>query len=571
MVLIFIGTIGALIKFPNWAVYVFAGAFTLTFGLGFISEQEAIASFGNSGLLTLVMLLLASVVIEKTSFILWLSGHFNQLSYRMTWLKLMFSTILGSAFLNNTAVVSTLIGPLRNNRNISASRLLIPLSYAAVIGGTLTLIGTSTNLIINSMFIESTGQSLGFFAFTKIALVVIPVTLIAIYFISTRLPDIKLNEHKPKDYVIDAKLSAESNLVGKSVQQAGLRHLKSLFLVEIVREGEIVSPVSPAEVLRANDHLLFSGDINQVSQLEHFDGLNVVVDSLPVAFENLTEVVVRPGSHVVGKSLKKVEFRSKFDAAVIGLKRDGETVRGKLGEIKLAAGDFLVLVSGPDFKKRQNVKKNFIVLSGVEPEHKLKGWRQKLAVGGFLLAIVGAALGLFSLFKGLALLLIAYIATGCLTSNDVKQRIAYNVWLIVGSAIGLSYGLANTEAFDFALNAIDFSINDENAIYILLLVYIATWIMTELVTNNAAAVIMFPIAYSLSMASGYDPITFIFAVTFAASASFISPYGYQTNLLVFNAGQYRLKDFAKAGIPVSITYSTAAFFALNYFYPLTKI
>lgn len=571
MVLIFISTIVALIKYSAWAVHIFAVAFSLTFIFGFISEQEVIASFGNSGIITLVMLLLASVVIEKTSFIHWLSGHIAHRSYRVTWLKLMGTTLLGSAFLNNTAVVSTLIGPIRNNTSIAASRLLIPLSYAAVIGGTLTLIGTSTNLIVNSMLIDATGVGFTFFAFTKVAICVIPITLIAIYFSSTKLPNNHMQQHLATDYVIDAKLANDSNLIGKSIEQAGLRHLNSLFLVEIVRENEVVSPVSPVEMLQAGDRLLFSGDINQISQLNHFDGLTAVVDSSPIELTNLTEVVVRPGSHLVGKSLKKVEFRSKFDAAVIGIKRDGETVRGKLGEVQLMAGDFLVLVAGSDFKKRQNVKKNFIVLSGVEPEHKLVGWRQKLAVIGFLSAIAGAAMGWFTLFKGLAVLLIIYLGTGCLTSNDVKQRLPYNIWLIVGSAIAISYGLSNTQTLSFLIEAVDLTINQSNALYVLMFIFVLTWLLTELVTNNAAAVLMFPVAYSIATAAGYDPMTFIIAVTFAASASFISPYGYQTNLLVFNAGQYKLKDFVKAGLPVSITYSVSAFIAICILFPLTKL
>ena len=408
MVLIFISTIAALVKYSNYAVQIFCAAFSVTFLCGFISEEEVISSFSNSGLLILVMLLLASVAIEKTSLILWLTGKISSKTYLFTWLKLMVTTVIGSAFLNNTAVVSTLIRPIRNSKAFSASKLLIPLSYAAIIGGTLTLIGTSTNLIVNSMLIDASGQGFSFFQFTKIGLVVIAATSLVIFAISYKLPSIKIKQHKAHDYMIDTKLIETSALVGKTIQEAGLRHLDSLFLVELIRNKNTISPVSPAERLEAGDRLLFSGDINQVSQLEHFDGLSIVVGSAEVELENLTEVVIRPGSHIVGSSLKKADFRSKFDAAVIAIKRDGETVRGKLGELKLKlkSGDYLVLVTGKDFSKRHNVKKNFIALSGVQPEHKLTGWREYFSVAAFLFTIAGAAVNAFSLFKGLSVLLV---------------------------------------------------------------------------------------------------------------------------------------------------------------------
>ncbi|MUH71358.1 SLC13 family permease [Psychrosphaera haliotis] len=571
MVLVFVSTILALVKFNQHAAAVFSAAFSVTFLFGFISEQDVVASFTNSGLLVLIMLLLASVAIEKTSLIIWLTGKISSKTYPLSWLKLMVTTILGSAFLNNTAVVSTLIRPIRNNPKIAASRLLIPLSYAAILGGTLTLIGTSTNLIVNSMLIDETGEGFRFFEFTKVGLVVIAITSVVIFIVSYKLPDIKNASHKIQDYMIDTKLLAESSLIGKTVEEAGLRHLQSLFLVEIIRNNRTISPVTPKEVLEPTDRLLFSGDINQVSQLDHFDGLSIVVDATEVEFENLTEVVIRPGSHIVGQTLKKVEFRSKFDAAAIAIKRDGESLRGKLGELTLKAGDFLVLVTGKDFNKRHNVKKNFITLSGLQPEQKLSGWREFLAIGGFVGTILGAAIGAFSLFKGLAILLVLLMATGCLTSNDIKQRLAYNIWLIVGSAIALSHGLQNTGTLDILIGWLNLSLNSENGLYVLISIYILTVLLTELVTNNAAAALMFPLAYSIATAGGYEPMTFILAVTFAANTSFISPYSYQTNLMVFNAGQYRLLNFIKAGLPVSLTFSISALAAIIYFYPLTVL
>ena len=590
MVLIFVSTIIGLVKFPNNAAQVFCSSLLAVFLLGYVDEQTVVNSFTNIGLLVLVMLLLASVAIEKTSVIRWLTGKIESSSYFFSWLKLFITTALGSAFLNNTAVVSTLIRPIRNNPKIAASRLLIPLSYAAILGGTLTLIGTSTNLIVNSMYVEATGESLDFFVFLPVGICALAVTSVAIFGISKFLPNQALANPEVQKYVIETKLAVESKLVGKSVQDAGLRHLESLFLVEIIRDKKVYSPVSPEEVLEAGDRLLFSGDINQVSQLEQFEGLDIVVESNTVDLEDLTEVVIRPDSPLVRSTLKASQFRSKFDAAVIAVKRDGASLSGKLGELRLKAGDYLVLVTGRDFHKRHNVKKNFIILSGVQPEHKLSGWREWFAVLGFLAVIVSAGLGLFSLFKGLAVLLIVMVLTGCMTSQDIKQRMPYQIWVIVGSAIVLSQAMTNTGTLSYFLGMVDFDVQSvsnevsntiasstsavlglDNWVWppgflMLVTVFFITLILTELVTNNAAAALMFPIAYSIPMSSSMDVMPFVLGVAFAASSSFISPYSYQTNLMVYNAGQYRLKDFAKAGLPVSLTYSISVLTTLYYFY-----
>lgn len=570
MVLIFVGTIFTLIKFQQKSGLVFGVAFVVTYLTNNISDQQVIDSFSNQGLLILVLLMTCSVAIEKTSLIRWITGKIEGRSYFVTWLKLFLSTAIGSAFLNNTAVVSTMISPVRNNATIPASKLLLPLSYAAILGGTLTLVGTSTNLIVNSMLTEAGHAGFQFFSFTLVGLFALVITSVAIYFVSTKLPTIKADKQDFQCYLLNAKVQEHSNLIGKSITDAGLRHLDSLFLVEISRQNRVISPISPNEQLKANDRLVFSGDVRQVTQIKQFDGIEIVVDSNSVSVDNMTEVVVRPDSDLINKTLKKADFRSKFNAAVIAFKRDGEALSGKLGEIKIRAGDYLVLVTGHDFSKRQNVKKNFITLSGVEPNHKLTGKKQSFAVGGFLVAILLAALSVVSLFKALVVLFGLLMFTGCLSFQDIKQRLPYNIWLIVGSAIALSHGLGNTGVLPYVTSLISLELTLDNAFIFLVGLYFVTLILTELVTNNAAAALMFPLAYNIPLFYGIEPTPFILAVAFAASSSFISPYGYQTNLMVFNAGHYKLMDFVKAGIPVSITFSTSVLLAIYMFYPIVK-
>ncbi len=571
MVLIFLGTIFTLIKYQQKSALVFGLAFVLTYFSNNITDQQVVASFSNQGLLILILLMTCSLAIEKTSLIRWLTGRIESRTYFLSWLKLFLSTAIGSAFLNNTAVVSTMISPVRNNPTIAASKLLLPLSYAAILGGTLTLIGTSTNLIVNSMLTESGHAGFEFFSFTLVGLFAFFITGVVIYFVSLKLPVIDEDKQDFQCYLLNAKVLEHSNLIGKSVSDAGLRHLESLFLVEISRENKVISPISPNELLKANDRLVFSGDVRQVSQIKQFDGIEIVVDSNSVSVENMTEVVVRPDSDLINSTLKKADFRSKFNAAVIAFKRDGEALSGKLGEIKVHAGDYLVLVTGHDFSKRQNVKKNFITLSGVEPNHKLTGKKQTFAIGGFLTAILLSAVGVVSLFKALVILFGLFMFTGCLTFQDIKQRLPYNIWLIVGSAIALSHGLSNTGVLAFITSMFEIELTLANGFYFLIGLYLVTLVLTELITNNAAAALMFPLAYGLPLFYQIEPMPFILAVAFAASSSFISPYGYQTNLMVFNAGHYKLIDFVKAGVPVSLTFSTSVLYAIYLFYPIVKV
>jgi di/tricarboxylate transporter len=372
------------------------------------------------------------------------------------------------------------------------------------------------------------------------------------------LPDKNINCIKAESYFIEAKISPESSLVGKTVEQNGLRHLQSLFLVEIMRGDCLLRAIAPTEVLQANDILIFSGDISKVSQLYLFDGVSIFAENSGFSMDNLREVVVRPESVLTGKTLKSVGFRSLFDAAVVAVKRDGEQVSGKIGRLNIQPGDFLVLAVGEDFKARRNIRKNFILLSDVELDSRLSGKKEWIAVAGFLAAIVFAAAGVIPLFKSVLLLLGILLLTGCCSPNELLRRLPMNIWVIISSAIGISYALQNSGVIDSFTQIISVNSHAFSPLIALIAIYIITWILTELVTNNAAAALVFPIAYGLATSIDANPAAFIMAVAFGASASFISPYGYQTNLMVFNAGQYKLNDFIKIGVPVSIAYSITA-------------
>ncbi|MEZ9820014.1 SLC13 family permease [Shewanella sp. 10N.286.45.A1] len=564
---IFIFTICGLFKYQSRPAVVFGATLMLLISFGLVSKAQLLSSIANPGLITLILLIVCSFALEKTRLLRVVASKVIIESYKATFVRLFTVTTMCSALLNNTAVVATLLSPIRNNPHHYASKLLLPLSYAAILGGTLTLIGTSTNLIVNSLYIDATGLSLNFFSFTAIGLLLVVCCGLVLAACVRLLPENKPLLDRAKGYFIDAKVVMGSELIGRSVEANGLRHLESLFLVELVREGRLISPVSPAEILQHNDRLIFSGDITKLGQLGQFSGLETFAHKNNLKDSNLTEVVVRQESMLVRKTLKQVGFRALFDAAVVAIRRDGEEVSGKLGEVKLKAGDFLVLSVGDDFKKRRNLSKNFIVLSGVATELRLNGWKAWLSVGGFLSVIALAAFGVVDLLEGLVLLLGSLIFSQSLSASEVMRRLPVNIWLIVASAILLSHALVNAGIVDLIGECVNQSATKEHVYLALIIVYLLTWLMTELVTNNAAAALMFPIAYSLALGFGVDVLPFVMTVAFAASGSFISPYGYQTNLMVFNAGQYKLKDFVKTGLPVSIVYGLVVIITVPMFFP----
>ncbi|UUM30019.1 SLC13 family permease [Vibrio japonicus] len=559
-------TILGLIKFQSQPERVFGLLLLVLIACGFVTNEQVVASFANQGVLTLVLLMLCSLALEKTKILRQIANYVIRPSYTRSWLNLFTFSALSSAVLNNTAVVSAMLAPIRANNHHSPSRLLIPLSYAAILGGTLTLVGTSTNLIVNSMVIDLGLPELGFFDFTLIGSLLVLGCGATLFFFSRWLPNRPENTKVVADYFIDTKVMPESSLIGKTIEENGLRNLESLFLVELQRGGHLISPVSPSEVLQQGDRLLFSGDIKKVTLLNQFSGLESFANQNGLLLDNLSEVIIRPESILVGKTLKHAGFRALFDAAVVAIKRDGERLSGKLGEVLLKPGDYLVLAVGEDFKSRHNLSKNFFFVSGVETERTLSQRSEWLAVLGFVVSIALSALGLVSLFKSLLLFLGILLLTNTLKPNEILQRLPTQIWLIISSALLLSYALTNTQAIDLLSQVIANNQQSFTPFVALCVIYLATWWLTELVTNNAAAALVFPIAIGLAQSLAIDPTGYIMAVAFGASASFFSPYGYQTNLMVYNAGQYRIMDFVRVGLPVSVVYGTITVAAITLVY-----
>jgi len=567
LVAIFLSTFIGLIKFQRIPERVFAAAMLSCLALSYVSSEDVLNNAVNPGLITLILLVLSSFAIERTSILRRMSALVINGSKVKSSIKLLVYTALSSAVMNNTAVVASLIATVKNNKLINPGKLLLPLSFAAILGGTLTLVGTSTNLIVNSMWIEQGEQSFRFFDFTIIGLVALVVCLAIILFRLDSLPNIKKENLENESYLVEAKVADTSKMIGLTIEENGLRNLDSLFLVEVIRRGRLISPVAPDEIIQANDKLIFSGDISKVLVLQQFDGLTLFAEQDGLLRDNLTEVLIKPDSAVVGKSLKSAGFRARFDAAVVAIRREGASLSGKLGEIIIKPGDFLVLAVGNDFSSRTNLTKNFFILSGHKPDNMLTGWRDNLTIFGFLAAIAVSVFTSVSLLKCLIFYVALLVFSGALAINEIKRRFPLEIWMIVLGALTLAQSLNASGVAEVASNSIEYLLADKSVYLTLITIFLITLLVTEIVTNSAAAALIFPIAYSMAIALNVSPLPFVMAVAFAASGSFITPYGYQTNIMVYNAGHYRYIDVVKFGVPVSIAYSIVVLTLLPIIFP----
>ncbi|WP_063660429.1 SLC13 family permease [Aliivibrio fischeri] len=546
---------------------IFAGSAFIAFMVGMIDLPSLAKNFTNSSLLTLVLLILSSCALEKTRLISWVGRYISEGRLGSVVGKLGLSTALLSSFTNNTAVVVSLIGAIKRNQRHAPSRLLIPLSYAAILGGTLTLIGTSTNLIINS-FVEDTGlPSLSFFAPTTIGLAVLFGGLLILIPLSYLLPQYDESHQDELPYFLEARVEGGSPLVGKSISENNFRALRKLFLAEVIRNGKTIPSVEPDMILLAGDRLLFCGDIESVTTLQEINGLTLFGQH-HLNGQNLLEVVVSQSASIRGKSIKSAQFRERFDAVVVAIRRGHERLEGGLGKIELQAGDTLILVPGKDFEQsKQQLKREFVIISDLDSAAKLDGDKSALVLVGFAAVITAALLDVFPIIKGLSVYLLGMLALGIINLGEIRRRFPIDIVVIVGAALSIAQ-LMLSSGLSVQLGEMFIELfNGWGVMGALIAVYLITLVLTELITNNAAAALAFPIGYSMALGYGVDPMPFIMAVLFGASASFISPYGYQTNLLVFSVGNYTLLDYVKVGLPMSIIYSVLVLALIPYFFP----
>ena len=559
------GRLSAAVLFSLWA----AGYFLF----GLIDEKALLSSYANPALATLILLLLVSLALERSVLLERMTNRLLSGRESMANIKLMGVASVFSAFLNNTAVVGILLGAISRQKRIPASRLLIPLSYASILGGITTLVGTSTNLVVNSFAVGNQLAPIGMF---QLAWVGVPVALACIVVISISarwLPRHNADaDESNQPYFLEARVSQASPLAGRSIEANGLRHLNGLFLLEIERAGRMIAPVGPEEVLEEDDVLLFTGEVTKFQALQHIRGMEVFgTRSDALLNANLVEAIVTSESELTNKTLRDVDFRTMFDAGVVGIRRGDKRLQGQLGRVQLKAGDCLLLAIGPDFAQRRNIDRNFHVLGDSLVRPRLDGRQSALALGGFGLVIASSAMGLMGLLPGLMILMGVFLATKLLTLAELRRRFPFELLMVIGSALALAKGLENSGGAQLVANAMRDAFEGYGVYGALVGVYLLTLVLTELVTNNAAAALAFPIALATARAFGVDPTAFVMVVAYGASACFLLPFGYQTHLMVMAPGRYRTTDFLKTGLPVSVTYSVVVLALTPWFFPLTTL
>lgn len=537
---------------PAW---LFVSAIGTSYLTGLIDLENMLVNYTNPSLITLVLLILVSIAIEKTTLIQRLAKSLSSGSLVKSVTKLGLSTAFLSSFTNNTAVVASLITAIKDNPNHSPSKLLLPLSYTAILGGTITLIGTSTNLIVNGFAVDAGMAPLGFFDFTLVGLGALSVGLITILVMLKCLPDNGKNSQEVVPFYLEGKVETGSKLINRTVEENGLRDLKDLFLAEIIRDGNRICAVTPQHIIQQDDILLFVGDIKSVPLLTRFDGLKVVHDKHEKDIEHLVEVVVSQSSKLIGKTVKEARFREQFHAAVIAIRRGHDRLQGGLGQVRLQAGDSLILAPGKSFYDLTNLKREFVYISGLDLQTHLGAKQSNIVLSSFAGVLGLSILGAVPLVKGLLVLLIGLMLCGTIKLSEIKRRFPIELLAVVGSAIGLAKLMIGTGLAGQISDAMFVVLGDFGPYGAFIAIFLMTVLFTELITNNAAAALSFPVAYSLAIGFNVEPLPFIMAVAFGASASFISPFGYQTNLMVYSAGNYRLKDYVMMGLPLSIIYS----------------
>ncbi|KLV03964.1 potassium transporter TrkA [Photobacterium aquae] len=546
---------------------VFLFAVAVLYVSGQVDQTVILGNITNSSVVTLLLLMVASQALERSHLLPWLSSKLLRTQYRWTLFNLAGVSVLSSAVLNNTAVVATLMGALTKGRDHPPSRLLIPLSYFAILGGTLTLIGTSTNLVVNGLIEEQGYPALGFFTFLPVGLALVVTCGATIFLISQRLPSNGYHAFSPEAFFLDAEVTADSKLIGKTVRQNKLRALEGLFLAEIVRGRRLISPVTPETVIEAGDKLIFTGNVCEVKQLSTFDGLVVFAEQDRLLNDNLVEVIVSPESVLINKTIKRVNFRSRFDAAVVAISRNGEALSGKLGEQVIATGDKLVLAAGADFHSRTNLSRNFFILNDKKIREPFSSWQNVVAVFGFACAVLGSVVSPLNLIDTLSLYILVCVMSGVIDGSSIRRRFPFELWMVLVSALTIAYAFSHSGLAAAITGWLFAGLGDSSVMLAYIGLFLITVVLTEAMTNSAAAAIMLPMALAFAQIYQVNYMPMVMAVTYAASASFISPYGYQTNLMVMNAGNYRFGDFIRAGWPVSLVYCVVALSAIPVFFP----
>ena len=549
---------------------------------GVVDAEAAFAGFSNPGLVTIAALYIVVAGLRDTGATQMLATRVlrRPRSVPHAQAQLVLPTALLSAFLNNTPVVAALIPAVSDwcrKHGLSVSQLMMPLSFAAILGGTCTLIGTSTNLLVNSLLIQQgVSDGLGMF---ELAWVGLPIALLGIAFmigasrwlLPDRTPALGRMDN-PREYSVEMMVAAGGPLEGQTIEGAGLRQLPGMYLAEIERDGHILPAVSPREPLQGEDRLVFVGIVDSVVDLQKTRGLVPATEQIfkldtPRRARVLIEAVVSHSCPLVGMTIRDGGFRGQYNAVVLAVARDGARIQRKIGDIVLQPGDTLLLEARPSFVAQQRHSRDFFLVSQVadsQPPQHHRAYAAIAIVAGLVgVVTVGLTDILHAALGGAALMLLAR----CCTLGSARKTLDWPLLVAIGAAIGIGAaveqtGLAQAIAGGFI------GLAGSSTYAALTGLFVTTVLISSMVTNNAAAVIMFPIAVSLAQGASQSPMPYAIVVLVAASASFLTPIGYQTNLMVYGPGGYRFTDFLRLGAPLTLLVGVMTLLIVPWVWPL---
>lgn len=570
---------------------------TVLLGLaGIISAEDVVSGFANKSMLTIGALFVVAAAMRETGALDRIGTHMmgRAKSEEGALVRLAPQLTALSAFLNNTAVVAMVI-PVVNDwcrkMRVSPSRLLIPIAYFAIMGGTCTLIGTSRNLIVSDLMIDASHwetlspaarESLaGGMKFFELAWLGVPLVLCGFayllglgrHWLPNRTDMLEKIGDSAREFMVDVIVDPSCPLVGKTIAEAGLRHLPGLFLVEIERGERAIAPVEPDEVLNAGDRLVFAGVISTIVDLERIPGLRPALEERDTANaverrrRRYCEAVISRTSPLVGINIRDANFRARYNAAVIAVHRGRRRVTGRIGDILLRAGDTLLLQAGPHFVDANRNNPDFFLVSSVQEARPVRHERAWTAFA--LLALLVTLMVLPSVPVVLAAFTVAglMIVSRCISAGDARRAVQWDVLLVIAAAFGLGHALEKSGAAAQIGHLVASATVAWGPQAALAAVYVITVVFGILVSSNATAVLMFPIALTVAQELNVDPRPFAIAVTASASASFASPIAYQTNMLVYGPGGYRFSDFLRVGLPLNVLMAVVTILLIPLIWP----
>ena len=543
----------------------------LIFGL--VTPNESLSGFSNPAVITIGCLFIMSYALQKSHVLEYVIININKIIDKSQTLGMavyLFCIGIASAVVNNTAIVAIFMPVtirLADKYNISPSKVLIPLSYAAILGGTLTLVGTSTNLIVNSILVDSSGISLGMLEFAKFGIIKFVVGLIYIFTIGHRLlpsrvaKSSSITDYSLDGYLTEFKINEDSPLCGKTLLDRKINENYDVIVLDVLRGGEIITSNLRNLVLKQEDVLFVKGSFDNFQRLKEIENLSLLTDvkltqeELEQEDHILAECLITDNSELIGQTLQEANFRRSFGSFVLAIRREGEVIRRKLAQFILKPFDTL-LVYGPQDRINQLAsREGFIVLGKVNASldsHPL-WW---LSIFTILFAVVMAIFKIIPIVVGVILGVIALLLARVITPNEAYSSVHWQVIIVIAAFLPMGAAIQKTGLDEIIGNSIGNIVNlfpvDLIPYFLLAIIYLITMVLTEIASNVATAIIMTPIALTLATQFGFDPRPFIFAVCYAASASFITPIGYQTNLMVFGPGGYRYSDYIKVGLPLGI-------------------